>query len=260
MYSNIAILCGDTDTARGCAERFVGKNKYRTASVYYIGDPSEPTEVGANPLKTTCRNHNVGLHAYVDEKTTLKAMKKLGVDMVICLWWPHILKKIHREIPMVINTHPSYLPYNRGKYPYYWAIMDRTPFGVTIHRINDGIDTGEIFWQREIDVTPMDTGEDLYRAADKRMGELFLEQMHRISHGDFPDPKRQDDSVATSHTSSELDLDAYLDLDEEEHVGSLIDDLRARTFLNHHSGRVVIIDGKRYRVHLRLVEDKSEEA
>ena len=256
---NIVILCGDTDSARGCAERFVADHKYRSACIYYIGDPSEPTPMGGNPLKTTCRNSKVDLRAYVDENTTLKAIEKFDCEMVICLWWPHILKKIHKKIPMVINTHPSLLPYNRGKYPYYWTIMDETPFGVTIHRINDGIDTGEIFWQKELTVEPTHTGEDLYRLADENMAKMFLTQMDRIACGDFPVPVQQDETKATSYVSTQLDIDQHLDLDAYEHVGHLLADLRARTFNNGHSGRVVIMDGRKYRVHLNLVEDTSEE-
>ena len=41
-----------------------------------------------------------------------------------------------------MNLHPSYLPYNRGKDPYVWSILNEKPFGTTIHEMNEKIDDG----------------------------------------------------------------------------------------------------------------------
>jgi len=254
---SIAILCGHAPQAHRCSEAFVAEHSIQTAFVSYMGDPSESLG-GRNSLNTTCRNRNVPLKPYVNEKELLKEALRMGVDTIICLWWPHILKKLHHSIRNVINTHPSLLPYNRGKYPYYWSIMDGTPFGVTIHRINDGVDTGDILWQHEIKVRPTDTGETLYQQADSEMAGLFIQKMSDIAKGLYPDPTEQDDDIATGHRMDDLDVNSVMDLDDYEHVGHLIDDLRARTFNNKHSGRVVIMDGRKYRIHLKLVEDADE--
>ena len=57
-----------------------------------------------------------------------------------------ILKKLHKPI---VNLHISYLPYNRGSHPAFWAFLDRTPSGVTIHELDKGIDTGKIIFQKK---------------------------------------------------------------------------------------------------------------
>lgn len=49
-----------------------------------------------------------------------------------------------------INLHISYLPYNRGSHPNLWSNAEGTPSGVTIHRIDEGIDTGNILFQKEV--------------------------------------------------------------------------------------------------------------
>ena len=38
----------------------------------------------------------------------------------------------------------SYLPFNRGKNPNVWSIIESTPCGATIHKIDEKIDTGKI--------------------------------------------------------------------------------------------------------------------
>ena len=44
----------------------------------------------------------------------------------------------------ILNIHPSLLPFGRGKYGYFWSIINSEPFGVTIHLVDEGIDSGKI--------------------------------------------------------------------------------------------------------------------
>ena len=44
----------------------------------------------------------------------------------------------------------SYLPYNRGAHPNFWSFVNNTVKGVTIHEIDQGIDTGKIILQKSI--------------------------------------------------------------------------------------------------------------
>jgi methionyl-tRNA formyltransferase len=50
----------------------------------------------------------------------------------------------------IINLHISYLPWNRGADPNIWSFLENTPKGITIHKIEKGLDTGEILVQEEI--------------------------------------------------------------------------------------------------------------
>ena len=51
----------------------------------------------------------------------------------------------------IYNLHISFLPYNRGAHPNFWSFIENTPSGVTIHKIDQGIDTGKIIFQKMID-------------------------------------------------------------------------------------------------------------
>ena len=50
----------------------------------------------------------------------------------------------------IINLHISYLPFNRGSYPNLWSHLENSPSGVSIHYIDEGIDTGDILFQKKI--------------------------------------------------------------------------------------------------------------
>lgn len=74
----------------------------------------------------------------------------------------------------IINLHISYLPWNRGSDPNLWSWIDNTPKGVTIHQIDEGIDTGPILAQkRTIFHTSHDTLQKTWNVLHGDMEYLF---------------------------------------------------------------------------------------
>ena len=73
-------------------------------------------------------------------------------DMIIASGYKKIIKKqiLEKISCPILNLHISYLPYNRGSHPNFWAFFDNTPSGVTIHQIDEGIDTGPILYQKYV--------------------------------------------------------------------------------------------------------------
>lgn len=63
------------------------------------------------------------------------------------------------------NLHPSYLPYGKGRHPIFWAIYDHEPLGATLHRIDGGLDTGDVIEQVQVENVDYDTidGYTAYR-------------------------------------------------------------------------------------------------
>ncbi len=75
-----------------------------------------------------------------------------GTDFIISYGYRYLIKKpILDLLPnKVINLHISYLPWNRGADPNLWSILEDTPKGVTIHHVDEGLDTGDIIVQRKV--------------------------------------------------------------------------------------------------------------
>jgi methionyl-tRNA formyltransferase len=73
-------------------------------------------------------------------------------DLVVSFGYRHILKKrvIDNLGCPIFNLHISYLPFNRGAHPNFWSFYENTPSGVTIHLIDEGVDTGPIVYQRYV--------------------------------------------------------------------------------------------------------------
>jgi len=97
------------------------------------------------------------------------------VDFIISYGYRYILKSnlLRKFSKRVINLHISLLPWNRGADPNLWSFLEDTPKGVTIHYIDEGIDTGDILAQQEIQSDPEDTLRTSYERLSRAIETLF---------------------------------------------------------------------------------------
>jgi len=73
----------------------------------------------------------------------------------------------------IVNLHPSFLPWNKGYHPNYWSIKEGTPHGVTMHFIDENIDTGDIIAQTRLYYGDYDTLRSTYDQLRRAMVGLF---------------------------------------------------------------------------------------
>ena len=94
------------------------------------------------------------------DKITIETAKKY--DFLIRFGYRYILKKdvIDFFPDKIINLHISLLPYNRGANPNLWSYLEDTPKGVTIHYIDESVDTGNIILQKEVQNDTLKTSYD----------------------------------------------------------------------------------------------------
>ena len=70
--------------------------------------------------------------------------------------------------------HISLLPYNKGASPNVWSFIDNTPKGVTIHKLSEDLDGGDIIYQEEMFFdSSIETLESSYNKLNDRIKELF---------------------------------------------------------------------------------------
>lgn len=97
------------------------------------------------------------------------------VDFIISYGYRYILKGnlLQNFSQRAINLHISLLPWNRGADPNLWSFLEDTPKGVTIHYIDEGIDTGDILAQQDIRSDPEDTLRTSYERLSRAIEALF---------------------------------------------------------------------------------------
>jgi methionyl-tRNA formyltransferase len=109
-------------------------------------------------------------------------------DLILSVYYRKVLPHRLINIPKLgaINIHPSALPFYRGPVPTAWAIMNgEKEFGITIHKIDEGIDTGEILLQELFEIKDEDTGYELYQRAMSIGAQLLIKNFNRIINDEF---------------------------------------------------------------------------
>jgi methionyl-tRNA formyltransferase len=106
-------------------------------------------------------------------------------DFLISYRFRHIIPgAILNEFPRrAINLHISYLPWNRGADPNLWSFLEDTPKGVTIHYLDEGVDTGDILAQEAVSHRPDDTLRSSYDRLNAAIESLFLSVWPEIRVG-----------------------------------------------------------------------------
>ncbi|MCI5211073.1 MAG: hypothetical protein D3910_20315, partial [Candidatus Electrothrix sp. ATG2] len=117
------------------------------------------------------------------EKQGIALLSALDLDYIIGIHFPYIVPKNVLTLPKygVINLHPAFLPFNRGWHTASWAIIDGTPYGATLHLMDEGVDTGDILHQKEVKVCIDDTAHTLYQKVLKAEYEVFIEYWPNIA-------------------------------------------------------------------------------
>ena len=131
---------------------------------------------------------------YQEEKINDDLIIKENLDFIISYGYRFILSKriVNYYLNKIINLHISYLPWNRGADPNLWSFLDDTPKGVTIHYIDEGLDTGDIIAQKNIEFLGNETLSTSYLKLTLEIESLFkyiwpsirLRQNNRITQND----------------------------------------------------------------------------
>jgi len=101
-----------------------------------------------------------------------------------------VLARFHGR---ALNFHPGLLPAYAGLHTHQWGIRNgETEFGVTIHHLEPGLDTGAIIAVDRFPVEPEDTGLSLFARCISRGGLLFADVLAHILAGDELPSEPQD--------------------------------------------------------------------
>src|SRR5450755_2925644 len=91
-------------------------------------------------------------------------LESIAPEVIVVVGYGRIIPQWMIDLPKLgnINLHASLLPKYRGAAPIQWAIATgESVTGVTTMRIDEGLDTGDIFLQQEMAIDPEDTAETL---------------------------------------------------------------------------------------------------
>lgn len=129
------------------------------------------------------RRHKIPLLGPTSPKQLEKLISNIAPDCVVISSYDRILGPPLINICPFVNVHYAPLPRYRGRAPVNWAIIQGEPTAaISIHLVDEGLDSGSLLYQEEIPLTDLDTVttayERLNRIQEQRLGEAV---MHLVS-------------------------------------------------------------------------------
>ncbi|PYI73557.1 MAG: methionyl-tRNA formyltransferase [Verrucomicrobia bacterium] len=137
--------------------------------------------------------------ARIKDPQAIEQIRSRTPDAIVVVAYGQILPHDVLEIPRLacLNVHASLLPRWRGAAPLQAAIAAGDfETGITVMYMDEGLDTGDILLQRNVEILPNDTGGSLHDRLAQIAPEALLESLRLIAAGSAP-RIRQDNARAT---------------------------------------------------------------
>lgn len=135
-----------------------------------------------------CIEHEVSVREQSTfSKGFIEEVAEWGPDIIVNAYYPRIFPPELIKIPRrgCINVHPGRLPEDRGTLATAWRILlGHETFWMTVHFLDERIDTGEIIAQEEFPILEDETGADLYRRTMKCGAELLQKYFFPVVNGE----------------------------------------------------------------------------
>ncbi len=112
--------------------------------------------------------------------------QKYSCDLFVSMSYNQIFKRRIIDLPRLstINCHAGKLPFYRGRNILNWALInDEKEFGITVHYVDEGIDTGDIILQRTYPITDEDNYNTLLEVAYKECPDILYQAIKEIQNG-----------------------------------------------------------------------------
>lgn len=114
-----------------------------------------------------CSRHRIDVVKirHVNDSVSVQAIREREIDWLFIIGWSQIVGPEVLQAPQrgCLGMHPTLLPQGRGRAAIPWAILkglDKT--GVTLFKLDEGVDTGPILAQEVISISPNETATRLY--------------------------------------------------------------------------------------------------
>ncbi|HLV01837.1 MAG TPA: methionyl-tRNA formyltransferase [Acidobacteriota bacterium] len=198
------IFLGTPDFAVPSLCRLCSANEVEVVGV--ITQPDRPAGRGrqltAPPVKKLALE--LGIPVYQpgrikDNPEVLQWALQREPEIMIVVAFGQILPLAFFNLPPLgtLNVHASLLPKYRGAAPVIHAILNgETVSGVTIMKLDEGMDTGDILSQEEVAIPPDMTAGELEKLLAERGADLLLRTIHPYAEGRIT-PQPQDHELAT---------------------------------------------------------------
>lgn len=157
----------------------------------------------------------------INDKVVIDALKEREIDWLFIIGWSQIAKREILDTPTCgcIGMHPTLLPKGRGRAAIPWAILKGLhETGVTMFKLDDGVDTGEIIGQGIITLNGRTTATELYEKVNNMHINLISKYWNDIVNNNVTlrKQKEADATVWLERKPEDGEIFGYMTMDEAD--------------------------------------------
>ena len=140
-------------------------------------------------LKRYAQQYNIDYfsHPNINSIEFIEKVKTYNCDIFVSMSFNQIFKNTIINLPpyKTINCHAGKLPFYRGRNILNWALInDEKEFGITVHNVDEGIDTGDIILQRTYSICDEDTYSTLLERAYEECAKILYDSLILLQKGE----------------------------------------------------------------------------
>jgi methionyl-tRNA formyltransferase len=167
-----------------------------------ITTPDAPNQKYPNPVKECAEANGLALYqaGYLKTPEAVDWVRERQPDLLVLAFVTAFVPPEMIDLAPLggINYHPSLLPKYRGGSAINWAVIaGETETGVSIHFIDEGVDTGPVLLQEKVVIEADDTVKDVYFKKLYPMGIRMIGEAVQLIREGTAEPVVQDESQAS---------------------------------------------------------------
>lgn len=168
-----------------------------------VSQPDKPKGRGKSLMPTPVKEAalELGLPVYQPKKVRdpefLEVLRELAPEVIVVVAFGQIIPQSILELPPYgcINVHASLLPKYRGAAPIQWAVIDGEPeSGVTIMKMDTGLDTGDMITKVVVPIEKDETGGSLFDKLSEAGAKLLVDTLPSLVDGTAVYEKQPEES------------------------------------------------------------------
>jgi methionyl-tRNA formyltransferase len=213
------IFMGTAELSCASLEKLARDEQFQVAAVVTQTDKPKGREMKLqfSPVKILAQKLNLKIlqPAKARDEQFISELRGLNPDLIVVAAYGQILPQSILDLPKFgcVNVHTSLLPKYRGASPIQSAILNgETETGLTIMKMDAGLDTGEIISQARTPILPADNSQTLHDRLAQLGADLLVETIPDFIAGKIR-ARPQNDSEAT-HTAKIKKEDGRIDWNE----------------------------------------------
>ncbi|MBO0678312.1 methionyl-tRNA formyltransferase [Mycolicibacterium sp. S2-37] len=206
--------------------------------------------IWSESVEQLARHHDIPVHLTEGIDTeTIDLVKRADPDVIVVNSWYTWMPPDLYDLPPhgTLNMHDSLLPKFTGFSPVLWALISgETEFGLTVHRMDEGLDTGDILVQHSLPIGPADTGTQLVERGMELIPEALREALAALEGGN-PQWRPQDKAERTYfHKRSERDslIDWSWPAEDLERFVRALSDPYPRAYTYYRGQRIEVLEAR----------------